>query len=199
MIRTSFPPTEPLPLPSRQQGMALLCVLIFLGLVTLWALMNMQGTQLQEKMSGNTAAEEAAFQAAEAARIEAQNWFIATVQSTGIPPATVSSGGRVWDSDIGVSGFSPMRMEIPEQWDHSRWAEKGTRVEALPAPANAYWGILALDHGLINVAGSPRKAHYYRIIARGALGTEENTQHAVMVHDNLRIICNLGNAGCKVQ
>ena len=84
-----------LPSPTRQQGVALLVVLIFLGLVTLWALMNMQSTQLQEKMSGNTAAEEAAFQAAEAGRIEALNWLIETVHNTGLPPATVSSGGRV--------------------------------------------------------------------------------------------------------
>lgn len=61
-----------LPLPRQQNGSVLLVSLIMLLLLTLVAVGGMQGTILQERMTGNLRDRDLAFQAAEAALREAE-------------------------------------------------------------------------------------------------------------------------------
>ncbi len=91
MIALSRPPLQ------QQRGAVLVISLIILLLMTIIGVSAMQGTTLQEKMAGNLRDGNIAFQAAEAALRDAENYLSATAGSLPIFSAncgSVASGNR---------------------------------------------------------------------------------------------------------
>lgn len=91
----------------RQQGSALIVSLVMLLLMTLVGVASMQGTILQERMSGNLRDRELAFEATETALRAGETWVVANVPSAMneallAPPETwdgSDSSGNVADLD----------------------------------------------------------------------------------------------------
>lgn len=99
---------------SRQQGVALVVVLLLLLVMTLLGLTSLRGTLLQERMSANTADRSRVFQVAETALREAETL---TAAASGIPAPGCTNGicgkptgAPVWTApgfwDSGVSRAS---------------------------------------------------------------------------------------------
>ena len=73
--------TQPKPLPTTnapQEGFVLIVGLVILGLLTMLALSSMRDTTMQEKMAGASRDSGLAFQAAESALRDAENWITGT-------------------------------------------------------------------------------------------------------------------------
>lgn len=82
---------------SRQRGMVLIVSLVMLLALTLLGLAAMQNSSLEERMAGNTRAENLAFQSTEAALRAGEAWLFARPTQ----PAAVASPGAndVWELD----------------------------------------------------------------------------------------------------
>lgn len=73
-----------------QRGVALIMALVFLVLLTLLGITAMSTTNLEEKMAGNSKDRNLAFQAAETALLDGENWIAA---QTNKPNFAVNTGG----------------------------------------------------------------------------------------------------------
>ena len=96
---------------SREQGAVLVVSLIILLVVTMIAVSSMQGTVLQEKMAGNTRDRNVAFQSAESAVREAED-FIESVVSLG---SFAGAGGLYGETNIPPLYYSPATWSDPSQ------------------------------------------------------------------------------------
>ncbi|MFD2231553.1 pilus assembly PilX family protein [Alkalimarinus sediminis] len=98
----------------RQKGIALFITLVMLLIMTLLALYSMQGTILEEKMSGNSRDRSMAFQAAEAALRSGEAYLAA---QTIIPTSSFTSTGNadgLWTQ--AAAGASP-------RWEANIWSD----------------------------------------------------------------------------
>lgn len=196
----SNPPSLSFHLPAHKaQGMALLVTLIFLGVVTLWAILSMDGALLQEKMVTHTVAEKKAFQAAQAARADGYQWITDSLAQSALPFSLKSTGGNVWDSDVGAQGFSTLRTLIPEQWDAKTWAEKGHPAPAVESTElSAHWILVALGEGPVHISGQTLNAHYYRLYTQGAYSPGKVTQRNMVMFELIRLLCSPQNTQCSL-
>ena len=101
--------------PKRQAGAVLIVSLVVLLIVTMIGVSSMRGSVLEEKMAGNVRDRNVAFQTAESAVREAED-FIEGVVSLG---SFTGSGGL-----YGVSDPAPM------YWDTTTWSSAGNHVVA---------------------------------------------------------------------
>ena len=93
--------TRTVPNFRRQRGITLVVVLLLLVIVTLLGLAAMRGTLMQERMSGNVTARGIAFQAAESALRDAEEWLIDA------DPAIPASGCTSGACAMPVDGEAP--------------------------------------------------------------------------------------------
>lgn len=102
----------------QQQGAALIVGLIVLLLMTIMGLSAMQGTSLQEKMSGNLRDTTLAFNASEAALRYAEEGLIATLDDAdkGKLFSNCSSGCQIVDSDGNTDANTALQNGAPS-WD----------------------------------------------------------------------------------
>lgn len=77
---------------AQQEGAAIVVVLFLLLIVTLLGLASMRGAILQERMAGATYGRSLAFQAAESALREAENWIAGLDTRPPIPASGCSAG-----------------------------------------------------------------------------------------------------------
>jgi len=146
--------------PHRQRGMALPVVMIFLIILLVLATAGMDDTAMQERMAGNLRDREAAFQAAEAALREGEEWLRAN-QATALTNAD-------------------MPVAVAAAWDGLAPAPTGTRASPYDAaseiqlasapvyyvgPPELLWSNAGIEVGL----EVPR--YLYPVIARGEGGT----------------------------
>lgn len=118
----------------RQQGAVLVFCLVFLTILTLMAVAGMDTSLVEERMAGNMQDYNQAFQAAEVALEEAEQWL--SGQSV-LPPTSNDGSTTVWLVD------SP----DPDADDDSWWLERDT----------AWWNAEAeAVTGLQQVASQPR-------------------------------------------
>ncbi|MHB8474481.1 MAG: pilus assembly PilX family protein [Sulfuricaulis sp.] len=82
-----------------QRGVALIMALVFLVLLTILGITAMNTTNLQERMAGNSKDQNLAFQAAESALLDGENFIIA---QTSKPNFAVNTGGLYVPSTTGT-------------------------------------------------------------------------------------------------
>ena len=104
-------------LPGRQQGAILVFCLIFLAVLTMMGVAGMESTILEERMSGNMRDYSMAFQAAESALTEAEDWLEAQVN---LPITSTDGTTAVWANN------SP----DPNTGDTTPWWKDSTRAAA---------------------------------------------------------------------
>jgi type IV pilus assembly protein PilX len=109
-------------LPRRQQGAVLLVSLIVLLVMTLAALSSSRSILLQEKMTGAVRESHLAFQAAESAIRDAEEYL----------EEIVSTGGFNNDGNNGLyaMGAAPIKADI---WGHANWSDSTKYIEAVTA------------------------------------------------------------------
>jgi type IV pilus assembly protein PilX len=83
--------------PIRQSGAALIVAMIMLLVMTLLGVSAMQGTMLEEKMAGNFRDRDLAFQAAEMAVRDGENWLV-TLSAEPDFAAKDDFTGKVWQT-----------------------------------------------------------------------------------------------------
>ena len=109
----------------RQQGVVLIVALVILLIMTLLAVSSMQTTTLQSRMSANMHNKHLAFEAAEAALSDAEDYIRASVNNPGLLDATFVSPG--------VSGYYD--NSVTEIWNVVDWKgdDVGNTNEAIDA------------------------------------------------------------------
>lgn len=167
-------------LPSRQDGIVLVVGLIFLMLMTIIATSVMDTGVMEERMAGNSYDRSRAFQAAEGALREAEQWLATTFCERPEPSATAD----IWPQDEPADA---------------------TTGEPLDPRSDAWWAAATVSaSALDNIAVQPRyvieEIEYnaeddysiYRITARAAGGTTDAVSIAQstyrQVFDNILVI-----------
>lgn len=147
----SFPPGR------RQKGAVLIFCLVFLLVLTLMGVSSMESTILEERMAGNMQDYGAAFQAAESALTEAEQWL---------------AGQAIWptSSADGSTGVWVRDAMDPDTGNSTPWWRESTRN------TNAWWQANArAATGSPELAAAPRFIiEEYRVATSGeslALGT----------------------------
>lgn len=103
--------------PPRQKGAILVFCLIFLAVLTMMGVAGMESTILEERMSGNMRDYSMAFQAAESALTDAEDWLEAQVNK----PITSADGSTaVWETNAPDS----------DDTDGTPWWKESTRKAA---------------------------------------------------------------------
>lgn len=143
--------------PGRQRGAVLIFCLVFLLVLTLMGVSSMESTILEERMAGNMQDYSAAFQAAESALTEAEQWLGAQVLW---PTASSDGSTGVWVRDA---------MD-PDAGNSTPWWQETSRN------TEAWWQNNArLAPGAPGLAAAPRFIiEEYRVATSGesvALGT----------------------------
>ncbi len=149
---------------SKQQGAVLIISLLMLMVMTLLGVTAMQSTILEEKMAGNFRDKHLAFQAAEVALRDGENWLMTLAQE---PIATDDGVNRVWTLDI-----------LGADW----WNALSAWVNAVPftgslvasqAPACLVEEAGFVSDGSLTIGTSRDKPGrvLYRITARGTGGS----------------------------
>ncbi|HOY22015.1 MAG TPA: PilX N-terminal domain-containing pilus assembly protein [Cellvibrio sp.] len=160
---------------NRQKGAVLIVGLIMLLLLTIIGLASIRGSELQERMAGNTRDKNLAFQAAEAG-VRAGETFL--TQAT--LPAFNGSG--LYQDLNRVDSATP----IPSLWTVSQWA-----ANSVVLPVDTLKGVIAPPRYTIEklavsaAAANPGSgadiesldkmggaSEYYRVTSRGLGGTE---------------------------
>ena len=165
------------PVINRQRGIALFISLVLLLVMTIAGVSAVQTTSLEERMARNTHDSLLAFQAAESALREAEDWIIANVNST------------AQFSDAGVNGlWTTMPYdEADQRWEEDVWADGS--AQSIPVVEEVGAGVLASQPRFIvewvatvqrdenpNLLGSSYSAVFdrieiFRITSRGVGGT----------------------------
>jgi type IV pilus assembly protein PilX len=148
------------PLPRRQKGLALPIVMIFLIILLVLATAGMDDTAMQERMAGNLRDREAAFQAAEAALREGEEWLQAnqaTALTNGDMPVAVAAA---WD------GAAPAPTGVrATPYDAASEIQLASAPVYYVGPPELLWSNAGVEVGL----EIPR--YLYPVIARGEGGT----------------------------
>jgi type IV pilus assembly protein PilX len=160
----------------RQRGAALIVALILLVIVTLLALSNLQTVALEEKMTGATYDRQLAFQAAEAALREAEQYV-----ETNKPIASYTDGGSTCPGASVINNCDPTTGLCPPpdkdctpRWQYSNFNGWKNATVSLPALAGTpqyfieYLGnTFPCSDG---EASDPMNCKRYRITARSNPG-----------------------------
>jgi len=160
----------------RQRGAALIVALILLVVVTLLALSNLQTVALEEKMTGATYDRQLAFQAAEAALREAEQYV-----ETNKPIASYTDGdsncpgaSAINNCDLTTGLCPPPDKDCDSRWLLQSFTGWKQATVQLPAPAEKPWYFIEYlgntfpcsDGG----ASDPKNCKRYRITARSNPG-----------------------------
>ncbi len=158
----STPDTKPS--PGRERGAVLIVALVFLVIMTVLGVAAMRTTTLQERMAGNVRDANLAFQAAEAALREGEEFL----QQATIPPFTGANGLLPMQDDAGQVTF----------WNTYAWNADG-RVSAsvhgvIEAPRYVIEELPALPAEGDSVRfGALPDVGFYRVTAHAAGGTQD--------------------------
>lgn len=150
----------------RARGMALIVSLILLLSLTLLALASIQNTSLEERMAGNSRAENLALNAAETAVRAAEAWLSGL---TAFPEAVDPPGNnQVWqagqpDSSVGPDTVTPTDLRDPLkrwflEWDATVWqgANRGVPVASVVGNELVYATIGTEEQALNSALTVPR-------------------------------------------
>lgn len=102
----------------KQQGIALLTIMIFLLILTVIGLSSMETSRLEQQMSGNTQWTNIAFQAAETGLIQSSkdvNWS-AEVNPSTVPSGNTTSGNTNSDYSRYFVDFAPSKRQSSNAW-----------------------------------------------------------------------------------
>lgn len=114
------------PAAARQQGAVLVFCLLFLTILTLMAVTGMETAVVEERMAGNVQDYNQAFQAAEAALVQAERWL---ATRTVLPAASATGASSVWSLD------APDATANARGWWQERaaawWGTNGVAVAGL--------------------------------------------------------------------
>jgi len=177
--------------PQKQRGTALIVALVFLLLMTILAVTAVSRSSLEEKMAGNLKDQQIAFQAAEAALRDAEN-YLGTLN----PPKSKFVDACTDGVTPGLCTVAPAAS--PPRWETVNWANGSTNtavygtgtgatalagpvqqpryiIEDIPNPPSPTTSASAPSGSLGTGFGLPPPAvgggDYYRITARGVGGT----------------------------
>lgn len=149
----------------KQQGAVLVVSLIILVVMTVIGLAGMEITSLEEKMAGNTRDRNIAFQAAEAALIEGEEYL----QSQVILPA--------FD---GTQGLYPLTTDGSKNWDNVDWSKAsevrmvtGNTTGLAASPAYIVESLQAAGaNDSLELGVAAGATNFYRITARAVGQTQ---------------------------
>ena len=158
----------------RQQGAVLMVSLILLLVLTIIGVAAMQNTSLEEKMSGNVRDRNLAFQNAESAIREAEQFI----------EGIVSLGGF-----NGTSGLYGETDATPSYYDTATWASSGTHVQS-STDYGAYespryfikqFTVVTGTEGALNLSGygdnkGSGDITIFNITARGTGGAQDSAE-----------------------
>lgn len=164
----------------RQRGLVLITSLLFLLMLTIIGITALSTTTLEEKMAGNTRDLNIAFQAAEAALRDAENWLAQQSSEPTAVSTCASPPCDVWQSNV----LPDLSTQTDSWWQANarEYRTSGTR-EITEAGADPRHVIEFLK----TVSDTLRRGHeyapepgnsYYRVTARGTGGT--STAQAVV-------------------
>jgi type IV pilus assembly protein PilX len=148
----------------REHGAVLIVALVFLVIMTVLGVTAMRTTTLQERMAGNVRDSNLAFQSAEAALREGEQFL----QQATLPPFTGANGLLPMEEDAGQVTF----------WNAYAWSGNG-RVTAsvagvIEAPRYVIEELPALPaEGDSAKFGALPDVGFYRVTARAAGGTQD--------------------------
>ena len=148
----------------RERGALLIVALVFLVIMTVLGVTAMRTTTLQERMAGNVRDSNLAFQSAEAALREGEQFL----QQATLPPFTGANGLLPMEEDAGQVTF----------WNAYAWNGNG-RVTAsvagvIEAPRYVIEELPALPaEGDSAKFGALPDVGFYRVTARAAGGTQD--------------------------
>lgn len=151
----------------RQRGAALAVSLIMLLILTLLGVTAMQTTIIEERMAGNAKDANTAFQAAEAALRDAENYL--NLSATVGP---FNGAGGLYDQDAAPA---PEHPESDSSWPATARSYSGTSLSEVAAPPEYIIEHMqaVLDPGSSLAADEPLPdSGIYRITARGTGNTE---------------------------
>lgn len=168
-----------------QSGSVLIVSLIFLLVLTLIGVTAMQGTSLEEKMAGNERSGTLAFQAAEAALRDGENWVMKIDLYNPPTPVSTCSSGTICDL-WQMNAFG----NYPETKDLSWWLRVGREYGV--AGTQEFSGLAAdprylvefdrYDPGNTVVDANDRAhqigPHFYRVTAAG-FGPQGTTERVL--------------------
>jgi len=139
MFRLPHPaPLKSLSLPARQRGAMLIFCLIFLLVLTMMGVANMESAVLEERMAGNLQDQNAAFEAAEIALQAAEHWLL---QQRDLPQTSADGNGMVWERDAAD----------PDDTDSLHWWQDASRDDS------QWWEANAIEvAGVEGLAAAPR-------------------------------------------
>jgi type IV pilus assembly protein PilX len=146
--------TNGLGLPSTQRGISLVMSMIFLSLLILVGTSAMMGTNLEERMAGNTRNRDLAFQAAEAALKHAESTL-------------TSWRAAVFDGTDGLLPYDATRTNDREYWGNTyNWTSS---YRTLP-DAQKLNQVAAQPKYVVQRMPKILTTEYYRVTARGVGG-----------------------------
>jgi type IV pilus assembly protein PilX len=149
---------------SRQRGAALIVAMVMLLVMTLLGVTAIRSTTLQERMAGNLRDSNLAFQAAERALREGEEFL----RSPTLPPFTGANGLLVMHDQAGESAF----------WSTYNWVGNGRTAAGLTEIASAPLYVIE-ELPAVPVAGGSERfgplpdIGFYRVTAQGVGGTAD--------------------------
>jgi type IV pilus assembly protein PilX len=170
----------------KQQGVALVITLTMLLLLTLLGVMSIQTTGMQERMARNYRDVNMAFQGAEAAVKEAEEFIEGVANAAAFPESD--------DSPLCVAGLCNSE-DGGNRWSATDWSDASTEyvsttttaiqlgTAAEPRYVIEYVAKVTIEQDTLNIGnvgegGSSGRAYIYRITARGTGGTAQS--HAMI-------------------
>jgi type IV pilus assembly protein PilX len=162
---------------SSERGAVLAFALVFLIVLTVIAVGNMETTILEERMAGNLQDYNVAFQASEAALAAAETWLEDQIKL----PATSTNGSTMVWSNAGLepdTDSEPWWNERPATW----WTANGRNAAGMPGvaaqPQYVIEELFMSGKGQslnLGTGDPPNQRVYHRITSRG-IGGNQNTQ-----------------------
>lgn len=159
----------------KQKGIALGITLVMLLMLTILGLFAMQTSTMEEKMASNTRDHELAFQAAETALRDAENWLRA---QTTAPLGNNAGTGRVWTKNV----MDPNGATVENWWQERNWSWWKTHavqyagtistVATQPYTIIEYLDKEKVEMGTPGYGGTVSYRHYYRVTAMGTGGSD---------------------------
>jgi len=172
-VTSIFPASGLPPYTNRQRGAVLIFCLVFLLVLTLMGVSSMESTVLEERMAGNMQDYNAAFQAAESALTEAEQWLAVQL----LWPVSSDNGSTgVWvrqsmDPDTGnsVPWWEEPALETAAWWqENARPAPGSPALDAAPRFIIEEFREATLGESVAIGTGVQQQARvFHRITARG--------------------------------
>jgi len=136
----------------KQQGIALLTIMIFLLILTVIGLSSMETSRLEQQMSGNTQWTNIAFQAAETGLIQSSkdtSWA-AEVNPSSVPSASATTGNTNSGYSRYFVDFSPSKRQVSNAWSakSSRRANFKSAATGKAMESSATLATVQLEEGI---------------------------------------------------